>query len=64
MLLEQLFVNNKGLLHTDISYCGFNKAMVCNLFRSLNTPKVKNLRALHITIDEPDYDQDWLESLK
>ena len=65
-LIEHFFTKNKGLIHCNLAHTGFTRQMVDKIVKLLNDNPdgVKNLRGLHLTINEPKFDKAWIKKIK
>ena len=61
-----LFTRNKCLMHCDFSHTGLTRKIIEGLAKLLTSSpdQIKNLRALHLTLDEPKLDKQWISNIK
>jgi len=64
-LIEEIISSNRSLTHLDLTYTGFSRHMISSFFSFLKTnEKPSNLQAVHLTVNEPDYEAGWINELK
>lgn len=65
-LIEHFLTRNKGLIHCNLAHTGFTRSMVDKIVKLLNENPdgVKNLRGLHLTINEPKFAKAWIREIK
>jgi hypothetical protein len=65
-LIEHFLIKNKGLIHCNLAQTGFTRSMVDKIVKLLNDNQdgIKNLRGLHLTINEPKFEKAWIREIK